>query len=130
MSNYMISVTTGRPTLPQFGVLTSGPNEGEITIQIKTDASGVDSTSDSRQFQFNVVPVLSGIEGDRREFVNNDYVSGTFETVTVTDLEPGQTYTFSATAVNSFGTSVTSNSHFVTAGTVFVIRYNNRVCVC
>ena len=112
----MISLTTGRPALPQFGDLTSGSHEGEVTIQIKTVASGVDSSSISRQFQFNIVPVLSGVEGERREFIRNDYVSGTFETVTITNLEPGERYTFSANAVNSFGTSDTANSGFVTAG--------------
>ena len=94
--------------------MTPGVNEREVTIQIKTVASGVDSAS--RQFQFNIFPVLCGVEGERREFVRNDYVSGTFETVTITDLEPGESYTFSATAVKSYGTSETANSGFVTAG--------------
>ena len=114
--NYVISLTTGQPALPQFGDLMSGPQEGEVTIQIKTVASGIDSNSTSWQFQFNIVPVLSGVEGEKREFVRNDYVSGTFEIVTITDLEPGKSYAFSATAVNCFGTSETAHSAFVTAG--------------
>ena len=111
----MIPFTTGRPASPQFGDLTSGPGEGEVTIQIKTVASGVDSSSP--QFQFNIVPVLDGVERSMREFVHIDYVSGTFETVTITDLEPGSSYIFRATVVNSFGSSETENSHFVAADT-------------
>ena len=103
--------------------MTPGLNEGEVIIQIKTVASGVDGTF--RQFQFNIVPVLGGVKGEERECVRNEYVSGRFETVTISDLEPGQSYTFSATAMNSFGNSRTANSRFVTAGTVCVC-----VCVC
>ena len=110
---YQIS---GHSALPQFGDLTPGPNEGEVTIQIKAVASEVDSNSASQQFRFSIVPVLNGVEGRMRESIQNDYVSGTFKTITITDLMPGQSYTFSATAVNSFGSSETENSGFVTAG--------------
>ena len=109
--------------------MTSGPNEGEVTIQIKTVASGVDSTSDSRQFQFNIVPVLDGFEGEGREFVRKYYVSGTFETVTITNLEPGQIYTFIATAENSFGASETANSRFVTAGAAYHLSICSKVVI-
>ena len=36
---------TGRPATPTFGGLLFGPNAGEITIMIKTRASGIDGTS-------------------------------------------------------------------------------------
>ena len=94
--------------------MTSGPNPGEITIQIKTIASGVDRSSQG--FQFNIIPVRDGVEGNVREFPRGNYQSGEFETLVVRDLKQGQSYTFSATAMNFYGTSEVQNSAFVTAG--------------
>ena len=94
--------------------MTSGPNPGEVTIQIKTIASGVDHPSQG--FQFNIIPVRNGIEGNVREFPRGNYQSGEFETLVVRELEQGQSYTFSATAMNFYGTSEVQNSAFVTTG--------------
>ena len=102
----------GIPATPQFGVLTSGPEPGEVTIQIKTIASGV--SSPSQGFQFNIIPVRDGVEETLQEFVRNEYQSGEFETITVHDLEGGQRYTFKATAMNLFGTSDIATSLFIT----------------
>ena len=43
-------------------------------------------------------------------------MSGELESITVRDLEPGRSYTFSATAMNIFGTSAAANSPPVRAG--------------
>ena len=95
-------------------MLTSGPEAGEVTIEIKTIASGVSSSSQG--FQFNIIPVRDGVEETLQEFVHNDYQSGQLETLIVRELEQGQSYTFSATAMNFYGTSDATNSRFVTAG--------------
>ena len=100
-------------------MLTTGPNSGEVTIEIKTIASGVSSSSQG--FQFNIIPVRDGVEGTPQEFVRNDYQSGQLETLVVRDLEQGQSYTFSATAMNFYGTSDATNSAFVTAGMFNVV---------
>ena len=97
--------------------MTSGPNSGEVTIQIKTLASGVDNVSP--WFQFNIVPInADGVEESRREFVHYmfNYQNNKFETITVRDLEQGQSYTFSATATNIYGTSEVANSRSISAG--------------
>ena len=94
--------------------MTPGPNPGEVTIQIKTIASGVDDPSQG--FQFNIIPVRDGIEGNVKEFPLGNYQSGEFETLVVRELEQGQSYTFSATAMNFYGSSEVQNSAFVTAG--------------
>ena len=104
----------GVPAQPSFGELTPGPNPGEVTIQIKTVASGVDSPSQG--FQFNIIPVQNGNEGNVREFPRGNYQSGEFETLVVRELEQGQHYTFSATAMNFYGTSDVQNSASITAG--------------
>ena len=108
-------ILIGIPARPIFGKLISGPNSGEVTIQIKTIASGIDNVSQG--FQFNIIAVRDGVKlGNVREFVLNDYRSGHFETIVFSDLEQGQYYTFSATAVNVYGTSDVANSSYVIAG--------------
>ena len=102
----------GIPATPTFGVLTSGPNPGEVTIQIKTIASGVGSLSQG--FQFNIIPVRDGVKESTRVFVLNDYQSGDLEKITVHDLLGGQSYVLKATAVNHYGTSDTATSLLIT----------------
>ena len=106
----------GIPATPIFGNLTSGRSPGEVTIQIKTIASGVSSTSQG--FQFNIIPVLirDRVQERSRGFIRTEYQSGEFETINVGDLEQGQTYTFKATAMNFFGTSGVERSDFVISG--------------
>ena len=99
--------------------MTPGPEPGEVTIQIKTIASGV--SSPSQGFQFNIIPVRDGVEEISQVFVRDQYQSGEFEMLTVTSLEQGQRYTFSATAMNFYGTSDATNSAFVTAGMFNVV---------
>ena len=93
-------------------MLTSGPNHGEVTIQIKTIAAGV--SSPSQGFQFNIIPVRDGVKERTRVFVLNDYQSGEFEKITVHDLLEGQSYILKATALNLYGTSHTATSPFIT----------------
>ena len=99
--------------MPMFGEVMPGPNAGEVTIMIKTVASGVDNPSQA--FWFVITPVLDGVEGDSIPYLFLNYQSGTFETIVVSGLEIGERYMFNATATNTFGTSkpVISASVFV-----------------
>ena len=107
--------------MPSFGELTSGPDPGQITIQIKTTASGLsESDNDTRGFEFVLVPVLAGRRGNELRFPRPNYQSNTFQTITISDLMPGESYTFSATAVNFFGISAPANSPPVRAGTLYL----------
>ena len=81
---------------------------GEIIIQLKTVASGVNSRD--QDFNFIIIPVLSGIEQTERTFAFPAYMSGGFVSITVNKLQPGANYIFSATAMNIFGTSGSANS--------------------
>ena len=109
MQQYLLGI----PATPSFGELTPGPEPGEVTIQIKTIASGV--SSPSQGFQFNIIPVRDGVEETLQKFVRNDYQSGEFETLTVRDLVPGENYmyTFNATATNFYGTSDAAISRLI-----------------
>ena len=80
-----------------------GPDAGEITIQIKTIASGV-SRPDHR-FRFLITPILNGTTQDQRRFDFPNYVSSEFVTIIVSGLEKGRSYIFIATATNIFGSS-------------------------
>ena len=111
MQQYLLGI----PATPSFGELTPGPDPGEVTIQIKTIASGVSSLS--QRFQFNIIPVRDGVEETLQEFVRNDYQSGEFETITVRDLVPGENYTFNATAINFYGTSDAAISRLISTST-------------
>ena len=117
----IIAVCLGRPVKPDFGSLSSGPGDGEVTLLVKTEHSGVDRAT--QQFRFTITPILDGEGLDYSiSFECPDYVSGTFESLTLSGLIPGQSYTFHATAVNSFGTSEVANSSSVIAG-------NRMACV-
>ena len=104
----------GVPAEPQFGELTTGPGSGVITIEIKTVASGVNIPAPG--FYFNITPVLAGIRRRERTFDFPNYVSGQFVSVAVDQLQPGASYIFSATAMNTFGTSAPANSPSQFAG--------------
>ena len=101
--------------MPSFGELTAGPDPGQVTIQIKTVASGL-SDRDARGFEFILIPILDGVPGNELRFPRPDYQSGTFETILVSNLSPGESYTFIATVVNFFGISSPANSAPVNAG--------------
>ena len=99
----------GVPVAPQFGDLITGPGSGVITVQIKTVASGVNMPV--QEFKFRITPVLvSGVRQPERQFEFPNYMSGQFVSIAVDNLEPGESYIFSATAVNIFGTSESANS--------------------
>ena len=105
----------GIPVRPEFGSLLSGPGAGEVTLLIKTEYSGVDRAT--QQFRFVITPFLDGEELDYSvSFARPNYVSEAFESLTVSGLMPGQSYTFRATAMNIYGTSESTNSSLVIAG--------------
>ena len=99
-----------------------GPGAGEITVLIKTIASGV--SSPGHRFRFLIIPILNCTSQDQRQFDFPDYVSGEFVSIVVSGLEQGRSYTFSATATNIFGSSVPASSppQFV-AGTDIQLSY-------
>ena len=94
--------------------MTTGPRSGEITVQIKTVASGVNLPEQG--FHFNVTPVLLGIRQPEKTFEFPIYMSGELVSVVVDQLQPGASYTFSATAMNIFGNSTPANSPAEFAG--------------
>ena len=104
----------GVPAAPQFGDLTTGPNSGVITIQIKTVASGINQPN--QNFHFNITPFLTGVRQHERLFEFPNYMSGQFVSIAVGQLEPGASYTFSATAMNIFGNSISAPSPQAFAG--------------
>ena len=111
----IIRIFLGIPAEPSFGELTSGPNPGQVTIQIKTIASGVSDPA-AQGFAFVIVPVLGSTPANGIRFPRPNYQSNMFETIMIGDLTPGETYTFSATAVSDFGVSTSGNSAPVQAG--------------
>ena len=56
------------------------------------------------------------MEETRQVFLNDTYQSGTPVNLTIGDLAEGGTYTFSATAENSFGESGITNSRSIVIG--------------
>ena len=105
----------GIPVRPEFGSLSSGPGAGEVTLLIKTEYSGVNRAT--QQFRFIITPFLAGEElGYDVSFDRPNYVNGAFESLSVSGLMPGQSYTFRATAVNIYGTSKPNNSTFMIEG--------------
>ena len=107
-------LSSGIPVRPNFGTLQSGPNAGEVTLQIGTPASGVKSAA--QEFAFIITPVLGGVRLESMKYNRSNYISGRLEAIVVSGLMGGQTYTFSATAVNTFGTSEATTSLPITAG--------------
>ena len=100
--------------MPEVGALISGPSVGQVTLQIKTAASGINSSLQG--FQFIVTPVLDGQNLSSIQYAFPDYQSGVFTPVSVSGLEEGKAYTFCVTAVNIFGTSKVTKSSSVFAG--------------
>ena len=105
----------GIPREPQFGDnIASGPGTGEVTLEIKTVASGVNNPD--QEFRFIITPELDGDTLNPIRFDFPSYESGTLESITVRGLEPERSYSFIATAMNNFGKSSPANSHSVRAG--------------
>lgn len=104
----------GVPAEPQFGGLITGPRSGEITVQIKTVASGVNLREQG--FHFSITPILQGFRQHERTFEFFDYMSGELVSIVVDRLQPGEKYTFVATAMNVFGNSTPANSSVQFAG--------------
>ena len=73
-----------------------------------TVASGVDSPVQG--FNFGITPILSGTTQSEQIFLFPNYMSGELVSIIMDQLEPGMSYTFSATAANIFGTSEASYS--------------------
>ena len=105
---------TGVPAAPQFGELTTGPYSGVITMRIKTVASGI--SQPDQDFHFNIIPVFAFNKQPERIYEFPNYMSGQLVSIAVGQLEPGESYTFSATAVNIFGSSTSANSPVQFAG--------------
>ena len=117
MFNLYFYLSIGIPAEPSFGELSSGPDPGQVTIQIKTIASGVSDPA-AQRFAFVIVPVLNGgTPGNEIRFHLPNYQSNMFETITVSNLLPGESYTFSATAMSDLGMSAMEYSAPVQAGT-------------
>ena len=104
----------GTPVRPEFRNTRSGPGIGEVTLQVLTSASGV--TKPVHGFAFVITPVLEGQMLDEITYDRPNYISGREETIVVSGLMGGRVYTFSATAMNTFGESEAANSPPVTAG--------------
>ena len=100
--------------MPMFGELLPGPGAGEVTVTIKTVASGVEDPS--QVFWFVITPYTDTTEGETVPHLIPNYQSGTFESMIVSGLEQGERYRFNATAVNMFGASQVVTSNFITAG--------------
>lgn len=111
--------------MPQFGELLSGPGAGDVTIEIKTIASGVNNPSQG--FRFIITPLLDYDILERVEFAFPDYQSGMFESVTVVGLKEGESYSFSAIAMNIYGTSGVTNS--VSVSTSKYVTYSLSLSV-
>lgn len=100
--------------MPEVGALISGPSVGQVTLQMKTAASGINSSLQG--FQFIVTPVLDGRNLSSIQYSFPDYHSDVFISVSVSGLEEGKAYTFCVTAMNIFGTSKVTKSSSVFAG--------------
>ena len=110
--------TQGVPAVPLFETLITGPDAGQITIRVKTIASGASGVSSPDQgFCFLITPVLDGRRQDQRRFDFPEYVSGEFVSIIVGGLEKGRSYTFNAMATNVFGSSESASSPPQFAGT-------------
>ena len=93
-------------------------------MQIGTPASGVNSAA--QEFAFIITPVLGGERLESMKYNRSNYISGRFEAIVVSGLMGDTVYTFSATAMNTFGTSESSRiSPQVTAGMLPHIKFTN-----
>ena len=70
----IIFLLLGIPAAPTFGELTAGADPGQVTIQIKTVASGL-SDRGAQGFEFILVPITDGVPGNDLElrFPRPDY---------------------------------------------------------
>jgi hypothetical protein len=118
-------VQLGVPREPQFGNVVSGSRIGEVVLEIKTVASGVDNPNQA--FRFIITPVLDVNVLEPISYDKFDYMSGELESITVSGLEPGRSYTFSATAMNRFGTSDVANSPPVLAGILICLECQLKI---
>ena len=89
-------------------------NVGEVTLHVKTAASGVNSSL--QNFQFIVTPVLNDQNLSSIQYSFPDYQNGVFVSVSVSGLKEEEVYTFCVTAMNVFGTSKVAKSSSVIAG--------------
>ena len=110
----MHTCSSGVPAVPMIRDVTSGPGAGQVTVEIRTVASGVDNPE--QDFQFVITPDLGGVNQDSRSFPRPTYESGQYIALPVDGLKQGSVYTFSATATNIFGASESATSHPVSVG--------------
>lgn len=94
--------------MPIIGALMSGSNPGDVTIMIRTVASGINDTQ--QDFRFIIAPIIDGVKGSELVFPFPDYQSGHFETLYIENLQRGKTYIFCAVAANMFARSEPSYS--------------------
>ena len=92
----------------------TGPHSGEIIVQIKTVAAGVNTPN--QDFRFNIIPIFLGIRQPERTVGFPNYTSGKLVSIVVDQLTPGARYTFNAIAMNIFGNSTPTNSPAQFAG--------------
>ena len=76
---------------------------GEFNIQIRTVASGVNSSNE--QFRFVITLVFDGITISKKSFDFFEYQNGQFVSIPIGGLEEGRSYIIRATATNIFGSS-------------------------
>ena len=117
--------STGRPAPPMFGELISGPGDGEVTVMIKTVASGLEDPL--QVFWFVITPYTDSSEGETVPHLIPNYQSGTFATIIVGGLEQDARYRFNATAANMLGASGVATSNFVTAGVGMTLYIMNKM---
>ena len=117
----------GCPATPMFGELISSPGAGEVTIMIKTVASGLDDPS--QVFWFVITPYTDDIEGETVPHLVPNYQSGTFATIVMTGLEQGERYRFNATATNIFGASGLATSSLLLLVCIRIDVHNIAMCL-
>ena len=82
-------------------------------MQIGTPDSGVNSAD--QEFAFIITPVLGGVRLESVEYNHPNYTDGRFETIIISGLMGGTMYIISATAINVFGESESTDSLPITA---------------
>lgn len=98
-----LSHIEGVPAVPEFGSLARGRRVGEINIQIRTVASGVNSPNE--QFRFVIAIVFAGITLSEKSFDFSEYQNGQFVSIPIGGIKEGASYILRATATNIFGSS-------------------------
>ena len=100
--------------MPVYSNLSTGSNAGEISITLMSPVSGI-NVEHSQVFWFVVIPIQDGIRGESVSHLSLNYQSGTSETIVISGLMAGESFAFSATAVNVYGSSQAATSTPVTA---------------